>query len=355
MDFSWLSDPYLILAAWAGVMSAVLVVVLAILILSLRAATRRAEARWRTFVAHWRPLLLDAVTADQGEGATILPRLRRRDRQHFLRLWLYLHESLRGDSAQRLNEAALAVNAPHWATRLLARGSESDRVLAALALGRLQWQPAWPQLLRAARSTDALLSVNAARALVQLDPLEGARQLLPLLLGRTDWDVSRVGDFLAGARHAFWLLLAKTLPDAPAAHAARGLQLAGALRLELPDSALRPMLRAAQPAPVICAALPLAAQRDMAPAISELLEHPSWRVREAAVTAMARLVLPEELPMLERRLDDDRFEVRLAAARALESLPFMDDERLQALDAASAAGGPVLRQVIAERAERMAA
>jgi HEAT repeats len=352
LDFSWLSDPYLLLAAWTGVLSAVLVVLLAVLILSLRAATRRAEARWRAFVEQWRPQLLAAVTAEEGSGVSALPPLRRRDRRHFLRLWLYLHESLRGDAAQRLNEAALAVDAPRWATGLLTRGSETDRVLAALALGRLQWQPAWPQLLQATRSRDPLLSVNAARALVQLDPLEAGRQLLPLLLGRTDWDVSRVGDFLAGARQAFWLLLAKTLPESPAAHAARGLQLAGALRLELPDTALRPMLRPAQPAPVICAALPLVARRDMAPAITALLAHPAWRVREAAAAAMARIVLPDELHLLEDRVEDERFEVRLAAARGLASLPFVDDARLQALQASSAIGGPVLRQVIAERAER---
>jgi HEAT repeat protein len=351
LDFSWLSDPYLILAAWAGVLSAVLVALLAVLILSLRSATRRTEARWRAFVERWRPVLLAAVTAQEPIGESSFPPLRRRDRRHFLRLWLYLHESLRGDAAQRLNEAALAVQAPHWATRLLERGSDTDRVLAALALGRLQWLPAWPQLLHATRSRDALLSVNAARALVQLDPLEAARQLLPLLLGRTDWDVSRVGDFLAGARHAFWLMLAKILPEAPPAHAVRGLQLAGALRMELPDNALRPMLQSRQPSAVICAALPLVARRDMAPAITPLLEHPSWRVREAAAAAVARIVLAEELPLLERRLEDDRFEVRLAAARGLASLPFMGDARLQALQASSAAGGPVLRQVIAERAE----
>jgi hypothetical protein len=58
-----------------------------------------------------------------------------------------------------------------------------------------------------------------------------------------------------------------------------------------------------------------------------------------------------ELPLLELRMDVVHLEVRLAAARGLASLPFMDDARLQALQATSAAGGPVLRQVIAERAE----
>ncbi|WBY02220.1 HEAT repeat domain-containing protein [Ramlibacter tataouinensis] len=349
MAFSWLSDPYLILAAWAGTVSAVLVLLLAVLILALRANTRGAQARWQAFIAHWRPQLLAAVSATEAAGA-LLPPLHRRDRRHFLRLWLYLHESLRGEAAQRLNEAALALHMPRWGTRLLARGSDTDRVLAALALGRLQWQPAWPVLLRATHSRDPLLSVSAARALVQIDPLEGVRQLLPLLLGRTDWDVSRVGEFLGGARQAFWLALTRHLPGAPPAQVARGLQLAGALRLELPDTALRPMLQATWPAPVIRAAVPLAARRALAPAIIRLLEHPDWQVREAAVAALARFAVADELPLLERRLEDERFEVRLTAARALAALPFVQEARLRALAATSNAGGPVLQQVIAEMA-----
>ncbi|KQT07683.1 HEAT repeat domain-containing protein [Ramlibacter sp. Leaf400] len=351
MDFNWLSDPHLILAAWAGVISGVMVAVLAALILSLRTATRRGEARWRAFVQQWRPALLAAVTAEDAADAPALPRLRRRDRQSFLRLWLYLHESLRGDASKRLNDAALAVQAPRWAGRLLERGSGTERVMAALALGRLQWQPAWVPLLRASRSRDALLSVTAARALVQLDPLEAARQLLPLLLGRADWDVSRVGDFLSGARQAFWLLLVRALPGAPPFQAMRGLQLARALRLVLPDTALLPMLRPDQAPAVICAALPLATSRTMTTRVAELLDHPAWPVREAAIRAMEGLALPGDQPALERRLEDPRFEVRLAAARTLSALPFVETDHLVELEEAGGTGAPVLAQVIAERSE----
>ena len=350
MDFSWLSDPFLVFAAWAAVLSGALVAVLGILILSLRTATRRGEARWRAFVGQWRPLLLAAVTSpDDAAAAPALPRLRRRDHQCFLRLWLYLHESLRGEAAERLNQAAHAVRCPRWAGRLLARGSAPERVMAALALGRLQWQPAWAPLLRAARSRDPLLSVTAARALVQIDPLQAARELLPLLLGRGDWDVSRVGDVLSGARQAFWLLLVRALPGAPAPQALRGLQLARALRLDLPEASLHAMLQPHQPAPVVRAALALATSRSLAPRVAQLLDHGDWRVREAATRAMEALALPGDQPALERRLEDTRFEVRLAAARTLGALPFVDTDQLRALEGGADGGAPVLAQVIAER------
>ncbi|AEG93432.1 HEAT repeat domain-containing protein [Ramlibacter tataouinensis] len=346
MGSSSLSDPYLIAAFWAGVVATALVLLVCLLIVGLRLASRRREARWQRFVALWRPALLSVVAAE--DAGLPLPPLRRRDGEHFLRLWLYLQESLRGGAADQLNEVALRLQVPDMAQRMLSRGSRPGQLLATLALGSLRHRPAWEALLRTAGRPLPLLSVNAARALVQIDPLAAAQQLMPLILSRHDWDTSRVASFLAGGRQAFWLLLVKVLPSLPPPEALRGLRLAEALRLQLPPRVLRTLLDPRRRPEVIWAALPLAHDDQALQAVRPLLAHPTWQVRQQATTTLARLAGPDDVPALAALLEDGRFEVRLAAARGLAALPFLRPDDLRQLQLQRPGGRDVVRHVLAD-------
>lgn len=342
------SDPFLAAAFWVGLAALALVLAVAVLIVLLRFSSRRRQARRDAFVQRWRPALLAAVMADGDSLA--LPPLAWNDRQDFLRLWLYLHESLRGVAAERLNTVAHAVGAPALARRMLARNRGVSRLLAVAALGRLQHRPAWDELLRAAHRKDPLLSVQAARALAHIDPLDAAQQLMPLLLSRLDWDIARVADFLSGARQAYWLLLVRALPAAQPREAVRGLRLAHALRLELPLATMRGLLDRHREPAQLCAALALVRSASLTAAVRALMGHAEWAVRADAVLALGRIAGQDAVPLLLRALDDPRFDVRMAAASALAALPFLSESDLNRLLPPHPEGRAVLRHVLAERA-----
>ncbi|MBC7470243.1 MAG: hypothetical protein H7322_13025, partial [Ramlibacter sp.] len=102
--FSTTSDPFLRVAVVAGTTAVALTLAVAIVIVGLRVRGRSDDRRWHEFVAHWRPVLLAAMLSPV---LSDLPALARRDHGRFLRLWTYLHESVRGDASERLNRVAL--------------------------------------------------------------------------------------------------------------------------------------------------------------------------------------------------------------------------------------------------------
>lgn len=344
--FSTISDPYLQVALVAGVAALCLTFSIALLIVALRLRLRSDEARWQAFVARWRPLLLATMLAPQ---SVPLPPLARRDHSRFLRLWTYLHESVRGDANDRLNEAALVLRLDQTVRRLLKRGSRSQQLQAILAAGYLKDRSAWTTLQSMAASRDGLVSVNAARALIRIDPLAGAQYLTPLILARHDWDVTRVAVFLADARDAFWLLLIRSLPSTNVRELPRALALAEALRLQLPVATLRCLLGAGQVPSVVYGALRLAASAELVNEVRSSLSHPIAEVRVEAALAMARVGGPPDVRRLEALLDDAQWPVRLAASQALFSLPFLTTAQLAAMEREGRAGNDVLRQAVAER------
>lgn len=346
--FSATSDPYLLVALWAGTVALALTLVLAAVIVVLRLNLQRQERRWSAFIERWRPLLL-AMMMEPDEPPT-LPALARAERGLFLRLWVYLHESVRGMAADQLNQAARVLQIDQTARRLLVRGSRAERLQAVLALGYLRDQAAWDALLKLARRADGLVSVNAARALIQIDAFRGAEALMPLILARRDWDVSRVAAFLVEARDAFWLHLVRQLPRLPARDLPRALRLADALRLKLPTHAVRVLLQAVQPSAVVQVALRLVANGELLDEVRACLQHPDWRVREQAIQQLAQQATPDDAPALARLLDDPRWDVRMGAAQALAQLPYLSDEQLAALGGPGTAGETVVRHVLAERA-----
>lgn len=344
--FSTISDPYLRVAAVAGAAAVGLTLAIGILIVGLRVQGRSGDRRWQAFVAQWRPVLLAAMLSPLPPP---LPVLARRDRSRFVRLWTYLHESVRGDASERLNRVALELGIDRGARELLRHGSRTQQLQAILAAGYLKDRGAWDTLQAMARSRDGLVSVNAARALIRIDALEGAQFLMPLILARHDWEVTRVAVFLADARDAFWLLLLKGLPALEPRDLPRALALSEALRLQLPAPTLRYLLNPNQPPAVVCCALRLAAAAELAPEVRGCLAHPDPDVRLQAALALTRLGGPDDVPRLVALLDDPQWPVRLGAAQALAALPYLTTEQLAALQRPGGAANDVLRHVVAER------
>ena len=347
--FNAISDPVLLVALWAGLIALALTAVMALAIVLLRLALLRDQQRWDRFVQTWRPLLLALMMDDEVAASDGLPPLLPRDRQRFLRLWVYLHESVRGEAGDRLNVAARHLGMDATARRLLQRGSRAARLQAVLALGCLRDAAAWDGLVRLASARDPLVSLNAARSLAQIDAIKAADILMPLVLAREDWDIARVAGFLVQARDAFWLHLTRHLPAMPSRELTRALRLAQALRLDLPAATLRLMLSDGQKPAVVRAALPLVHTAELHDDVWHALSHTDAGVREQALHRMTALATPQDVTRIAGLLDDDDLDVRLASATALAQLPFLDERQIAGLRRAGQSGEAELRHALAER------
>jgi HEAT repeats len=347
--FNTLSDRYLLVAFVTGSVALVLTALLLLLTVALRVNLKRRERRKLQFTAVWRPVLMNALV---DPAACKLPVLQARDWLSFLKLWNYLQESLRGEATDNLNLVARRLHADAQARTLLRQGKRAERLIAILTLGHLRDCESRDDLLASAAGRDTIASLNAARALLQIDPMTGVEQLLPLVLARQDWDVARLAHMLGDARAAFGLLLIRSIVSLKPRQMLRALQLVNALRLQLPVATLHYLLhRQHQPPAVLVAALRIAHGAAVLPTVRAHLAHSNWRVRTQAIHALSRFGEPADVTLLSAGLGDAEWWVRYAAAQALASLPFLGHEGLAQLQSSitDATARQMLAQVAAER------
>lgn len=342
------SDTLLELAFWAGVVSILLTLLMALSIMVLRYRLRRAERREAYFLAVWRPALLEVLA---GGSVRALPTLARVDQMSFLKYWTYLQESLRGSASQTLNQVGFALKVPQFAQQWLASGRRSERLLAILALGHLRDKSAWDALFAQAVSDDSLVSLQAARALLQIDPVRGVQHLMPLLIKRHDWDINRLAVMLAASRSELEGLLSRKITRVDPANMGRLMRLAEALKLNLPAEVLAYLVDAARPVDILVAGLRLVNNAELLPQVRGFAKHTHWTIRVQAVKCLGRIGEPTDVPLLAEALQDREWWVRYRAAQALAGLPFVTADEMAALrqNSPDRYAQDILGQVFAER------
>ena len=325
--FSTPSDPFAAFAFQVGVAALLLVLLMLVQIVVLRFKLQHRQKREAAFNAVWRRLLVEAVSADV--LLTRLPALRPGDEVFFFRLWNYLQGSLRGSANERLNRVARHLCCDQHARADLRHGNRAERLMAIVMLGQLRDVDAWDLLANQVGLPDPLASLNAARALVQIDPLKAIDLLLPKLVSRKDWDINQVANFLRGpAQQAFGLLLHKNILQMQRQDWLRTLQLAAALRLTLPEKILQIVMQQPPDAQTLAAAIYLAADLRLLPQIRKLLGHADWRVRVQAARYLGSYGDNTDVQSLQNLLGDPQWWTRFEAAQSLLRMPFFGRQKL---------------------------
>lgn len=350
--FNTFSDPYLQAAFWIGTAALLLTLLLFVVIVFLRLDLRQAHRQEAVFIALWRPLLLEAIS-DENQQA--LPELLVRNQLFFLKLWNYLHESLRGSASERLNQVALRLKCDVRARALLKGGSRPERLLAILTLGHLRDQASWDALCPQAAGADSLASIHAARALIKIDPLRATQWLFPQLLKRRDWDISQIANFLGEAKMAFWLQLTTTILKTDPRDWTRALQLADALHLQLPLNTLQFIIRHCRSSHTLVAAFELSSDRRLLPVVRTYVLHAHWQVRVAVAKFLSQLGDASDMALLEQLLHDTQWWVRYQAAQSLANVPYYGYEKLLALRAETSEvlAADMLDHVLAEHRQAL--
>lgn len=328
MGFVTSSDPLLQVALWATLSSAAASLFGLMLIAWLRIRLIQKIRRQRRLFEQWRPLLAWATI----ECPATLPKLAPVDRVAFLHLWVHYHASLRGAVKRNLNELARRLNVGRMAERLLRRPALGARLLAVTVLGDLQDESAWPKLAPLLRHRNPVLSLTAARALVQIDAQAAAPEILRIAPLRSDWAVAHVARILKEVRRdALEPHLFAALKEASGQAELRLLGIIEMVEPEHCGPVVRAILARAREPELIAACLRALRSPDDLALIRPLTGHPHWFVRLHAIQVLSRLAMVEDLGRLIALMADREWWVRLRAAEAVVALPFLSRKHLEAL------------------------
>lgn len=293
--------------------------------------TKNLQLRRRNqFHAAWRPLLVRSLN----DIPQSVPAVRSRDTLNFLFYWNYFHESLLGeDKIVGLNELARLAGMDRAAMKLLKAKGLRKRLMAIITLGHLGEQSAWNDLVVLAQSPHPIVSLSAARALVDINPNAALPLIIPSIGARADWSPPKVAALLSQLGAA---LIAQPLSEAamvaPPDRAMRILHYLEATRCTAALPAVRILLGRQSAATALkVACLKLIGQfqdpKDLA-LVRAFIGDADERVRAQAAAALGAIGMPADESLLISLLSDSQWDVRYRAAEALAHLPLMKQERL---------------------------
>jgi FOG: HEAT repeat len=306
-------------ALWMTVASIGASLLLLLYTLELRFRRRLRERRRASVIAHWRAVIADAVT---GAEVPATRKLRRHERQEFLRLWVYTRSMVEGAAADRLIALARRLELPELVRRQMSNVHVGVRLMAIQAQGYLRDPATFDDLAAATDDANALVSVTAAEALVAIDANRAVARLIPKLSSRRDWPRTHVFKVLQRAGSAvIGEPLYRHIRAATDEDAAYLLQFAEIAEFDVRDALAVELLRSRANTEVLAAALKVATGHEAVPRIDELLAHPAWYVRMQAARFLGRMARREDAGRLEKLLSDEEWWVRYRAAKALVGLP----------------------------------
>jgi hypothetical protein len=346
---SWLpQDPLLALVFQIGlvVIACSLLMLVAVFVLRIRLLSRLR--REREYDAAWQPLLAECV---YGVPA-VLPRVPRTMRYHFLKLWNHYHESLDGAARANLRALALAMGLDAVARGMLRSRDLRLRLIAVMTLGHLGDHECRDELRALVSDSSPLLSLAAARALLDIDADSTRDWLVKVMAERKDWPLARLAAMLreAGPDIMTAPLIAALQAAENASQTVRLLRLLETAHTKPAGEAAAAIVRASAEPEVVAAGLRLLRDPRDLDLVRSCAVHPEWVVRAGAARVLGNIGQSEDRRLLAGMLGDAHWWVRYRAAKALIALPFTSLDELEkvrlSLDDRYAAD--MLAQVIAE-------
>ncbi len=277
----------------------------------------------------WRPMCFAAMVDDLSPDQ--LTPISRSDALMFSEIWLDCIDRVRGDSAYAgLIKLAQLLNLRD-AMRPALRSRHMDRQLLALqVLGFLQDDKALPLARKYLDSSYPLLSLAAAKALMEIDPLTAT----PLIMDRLEtpgWPLGRISQLLKLAPPPILRQhLAEHLDHESAEHMANLLLVFHTLAdSEFDHAARRVLQRFPGHLGILRQVFRLNNDPSMLPLVKFGCHHEDDEARVVALESLGRIGSYADQDILLEHLRTDGWRQQQAAARALIKLPGMNAVRAQ--------------------------
>ncbi len=356
-DFAENSDRAIVFAVYASAIAAAVTVLLFLWVVALRWRLLLRRRQHAAFIKLWRPLLTEVALADDDASAMALaddrPEIQANQLMYFLNEWNVLHDILRGSAGLRLNVLARRLGVDKAAWKMLNHGHLSDQLIAIATLGHIGDASAWDKIRELLDSEHTLISLMAARALINIDADRAVPVVLPLVTQREDWAAARVSGLLQEAGPAAVSRpLQQAILDGTPEEAAKLIGFLPTVHRSIAATVVHEMLRRSVDDRVTSVCLRVADSPLELPQVRHLVNHPRWHIRMRAATVLGRIGYRQDKKLLERLLTDPEWWVRYRAAQSLIGLPFITGEELQRIRARvdDDFGRDMMDQVLAERA-----
>jgi hypothetical protein len=305
----------------AMIITTITAMMLTVLIAWSRIVNRSEAERKERFLAVWRPLFAEYIKG----SAPATPPLEPQDIHAFCGLWNFWHSSLRGGALNGLHAIGNTVGLSAIAIDMLRKGSTADRLLAAVILGNMEEVAALDDLRSMANLPDPIVSLSAARAILQINRDQAVNTILDLCGSRTDWALPRVASMLQGAGTTLISQpLAEHCLSSSPPEQYRFVRLLSCATRSVSEGTALSLLKRTTDAEVIAGCLRLLNSKSDHSVIVSYWDHEVWFVRLQAVKALARVSTGEDTPLFIRRLKDESWWVKFRAVEALAAIPTFD-------------------------------
>jgi hypothetical protein len=319
------------IAMVVSALTAGITLVLMALIALFRWIFNNERLSYEVFSKKWFPIFAGVI---MGDSPALVNQLSRGEKLILLRLWNYWHESISGSANERLKKFVCDMGCNDVALFLVQKGNRAQKLLSSISLGNLNDRSAWAQLKALVNTEDQIISLHAARALLQIDASKAVHELLPMILSRAQWDMSVLTQILRHSRSVFEIELLNQWTTLDQVQQLRALKLSANLNLPLSAPLIHEMLQTTQTAPLLIATLQLL-ERLQNPAyrgpIMKLFDHTSASVRAQAVKAHASIADASDIEVLLEMLHDNDSDTRRLAALSLSQPTSLGMKRMALL------------------------
>jgi hypothetical protein len=327
----------------------VILILLLIIQISIMRLISILKARSRhKVIAIWRPILVQEALGEE----TSLPTIRGNDWRYIAEEWNKLIGTVRGEARQNLTDLAWKINLHHYVKNQVFRKGSKNRLFAMVTLGHMRAAIKWSDLVHVMKKSRSTISLVAAQAMIQINPVRALKQIIPLLEQRTDWH-------WAGVAHIFRLAnsdvicpaLEQLIRKTPDDSLPGLLRILDTIKCDTSSAIIGEVLNRSKNDRVTSTCLHIVNDPRSVYAIRQYIDCPRWHVRMHAATALGRLGLEEDIPVLISCLQDREWWVRYRAAQALAAMPFVSIKELQNIyeTQQDRYAKDILQQVISER------
>ena len=347
-----LGDPIVAFAFWLGLAVGTLAVLMLAVILVMRAYVLRRDRVDAAAVARWRDILVHPT--EKGP----IPALARRELTGFLQVWNEVHEPLAGRSTPYLQRVARETHLEGHLRRRITFGGFHTRLTAMVAMGHLRDAADFSLLEGFLDDRNPVVSLCAARALMQIDPNRAVQKVVPQIVRRGDWSQGSIAAILseAGAEKVSKELSGAAL-QASVDVAPRLIRFLAGVNADAAAPIIRNALTHSKDERLISTCLQVMTNRNDLDCVRPLLAHPRWHVRMQAAVTLGRLGVAGDDDRLIGILADAQWWVRYRAAQALLKMPFIGSEGLKRIREAQTDhyARDIIQHVLAEQAMGLSA
>ncbi|MDQ3286996.1 MAG: HEAT repeat domain-containing protein [Pseudomonadota bacterium] len=351
MNFLMDAAPKMVFAFWLGIVVVILTVLMLSIILIMRQVMLRRERNHQRAVVTWQQTL---SAADSGTLHGEPPPLPARDVSGFLEVWNNLHATHSDGIAPELLAVANSVGLERHLFRVLQHGGFHNLVVGIIALGNLRNPAHFGRVACFLDDKSPLVSLCAARALMQMDQANAVSMFVPQIVRRGDWSQGNIAAILhETSTPQMARELSRATLQANAEVAPRLVRFLAAVSPDEAAPVIRTILASDAEADdhLVSTCLQVMTDPDDLSCVRPLLQHPRWHVRMQAAATLGRLGVPGDDDLLVDMLSDEQWWVRYRTAQGLMKLPFVGASKVRSIrnDHADHFARDILDHVLAER------